>query len=70
MYQDGAEVSRDIINNSTYEKSDQIIEVGTMTENAEAAELVRKAISSQDIAAIDAAVAEAKGLIAGGGEGE
>ena len=70
VYQDGAEVSRDIINNSTYEKSDQIIEVGTMTENAEAAELVRKAISSQDKAAIDAAVAEAKGLIAGGGEGE
>ena len=70
MYQDGAEISRDIINNSTYEKSDQIIEVGTMTDNAEAAELVRKAISSQDKAAIDAAVAEAKGLSAGESSGE
>ena len=70
MYQDGAEVSRDIINNSTYEKSDQIIEVGTLTDNAEAAELVRKAISSQDKAAIDAAIAEAKGLSAGESNGE
>ena len=70
VYQDGAEVSRDIINNSTYEKSDQIIEVGTLTDNAQAAELVRKAISSQDKAAIDAAIAEAKGLSAGESNGE
>lgn len=62
VYKDGAEVSRDVINNSTYEKSDQIIEVGTATDNAEAAELVRNAISTQDKAQIEAAVAKAKAL--------
>ena len=68
MYENGAEVSRDVINNSTYEKSDQIVEVGTMSDNAEAAELVRKAIASQDKAAIEAAVAQAKGMSAAGSD--
>lgn len=68
VYENGAEVSRDVINNSTYEKSDQIVEVGTMSDNAEAAELVRKAIASQDKAAIEAAVAQAKGMSAAGSD--
>ena len=39
-----------------------------MSDNAEAAELVRKAIASQDKAAIEAAVAQAKGMSAAGSD--
>lgn len=59
VYQDGAEVSRDVINCSTYEKSDQIIKVGTASENAEVAALVRAAIASQDQGKINEAIAQA-----------
>lgn len=62
VYQNGEEVSRDIINNSTYEKSDQIIKVGTKTDNPDAAALVKKAIESQDKGTIESAVSEAKAL--------
>lgn len=68
VYQDGVEVSRDVINNSTYEKSDQIIEIGTKSENAEASQLIRQAIESQDKGKIDAAIAEAEGLQQGSNE--
>lgn len=61
VYQDGAEVSRDVINNSTYEKSNQIVEIGTASDHAEASQAVRQAIGSQDKAAIDAAIAQANG---------
>lgn len=62
VYQDGEEVSRDVINHSTYSKSDQIIKVGTKSDNAEAAVIVREAIASQDKAAIDAAISQAQSL--------
>lgn len=62
VYQDGVEVSRDVINYSTYEKSDQIIKVGTASENAEAAALVRAAIATQDQGKINEAVVQAAQL--------
>lgn len=62
VYQDGNEVSRDVINNSTYNKSDRIIKVGTKSDNAEAAALVANAVATQDKAKIDAAIAEAKAM--------
>lgn len=62
VYQDGNEVSRDVINNSTYNKSDRIIKVGTKSDNAQAAALVANAVATQDKAKIDEAIAQAKAL--------
>lgn len=65
VYENGEEVSRDVINNSTYKPTEMRIKVGTATDNAEAANLVRTAIASQDEAAINEAIAQAKALING-----
>lgn len=59
VYQDGEEVSRDVINYSTYERSDQIVKVGTASENAEASALVRAAIATQEQGKINKAIAQA-----------
>ena len=48
VYQDGVEESREVINHSVYEKSDQIILVGTKSEDPDRAARVRDAIVSQD----------------------
>ena len=66
VYQDGKQVSRDVINNSTYEKSDQIIEIGTRTDNAQAKVLVQNAIATQDKGKIDAAISQAQSMQAQG----
>ena len=58
-YQNGEEVNREVINYSTYEKSDQIIEVGTASDDAAASEMVRSAISTQDPDQINAAIYQA-----------
>lgn len=63
VYQDGNEVSRDVVNNSTYNKSDRIIKVGTKSDNAEATALVAKAVATQDKAKINEAIAQAKALV-------
>ena len=63
VYENGEEVSRDVINNSTYKPTEMRIKVGTATDNAEAANLVKTAIASQDEAAINEAIAQAKALI-------
>ena len=55
-------MSRDVINNSTYEKSDQIIEIGTKTDNAQAKVLVQNAIATQAKGKIDAAISQARSL--------
>lgn len=55
-YKNGEEVKREIINNSTYEKSDQIIEVGTASDNPEATAMVRNAIATQDAGKINEAI--------------
>lgn len=63
VYENGAEVSRDVVNNSTYRKSDAVWNVGTASDHAEAAAIVKNAIGSNDEAAINAAIAQAKALI-------
>jgi vancomycin resistance protein YoaR len=63
VYQDGEEVSRDVINSSTYAKSDQIIKVGTACDNSEASALVEAAVATQDSDQITTAIAEASALL-------
>lgn len=60
--QDGREVSRDVINESHYQKSDEIIAVGTASENSQASGLVSSAIATQDGSRINAAISKARGL--------
>lgn len=64
----GKEVSRDVVNNSTYRKTDKVITVGTKSDNAAAAGLVKNAVASQDLNKINEAIAQAKNL--GGNEYE
>ena len=59
VYQDGEEVSRDVINSSKYEKSDQIIKIGTASEDSQASALVRSAIATQDRTKINEAISQA-----------
>lgn len=70
VYENGQEVSRDVINNSTYNASVVKVKVGTASENAEASEKVKAAISSQDESKIQSAIGEAKALESGSGEGQ
>lgn len=59
VYKDGKEVSRDVINNSSYNKSDRIVKVGTASSNAEASALVRNAIATQSTEKINTAISRA-----------
>lgn len=63
VYEDGKEVSRDVINNSTYKTTDRVYKVGTASANSEASGLVRQAIASQDEAAIKNAISQAKTVV-------
>lgn len=65
VYENGKEVSRDVINNSTYKATEVTVKVGTASSNAEASELVKQAIASQDEAKIKAAAEQAKALESG-----
>ena len=56
IYQDGEQVSREEFNTSSYQKSDTIYEVGTNTDDADAAARLRDAIATQDEAQIYAAI--------------
>lgn len=58
---DGEETEREVINESHYNKSDQIIKIGTKSDNAEASAAVRSAIATQDKSKIDAAISQAGG---------
>ena len=60
--QDGKKVSRDVINNSTYQKSDEIILVGTASDNGTASGIVDGAIATQDGNKINAAISKAKAM--------
>ncbi|MBS6279200.1 MAG: VanW family protein [Lachnospiraceae bacterium] len=62
IYKDGQEVSREVINQSTYARSDQVVEVGTASENAVASALVREALVTQDQAKIAAAITQAQAM--------
>lgn len=70
VLKDGQEVSRDVINNSSYNKADKVITVGTKSSNMQAAELVIKAVDTQDKDKINAAISQAKALEAGAEEEE
>jgi len=67
VYQDGEEISRDVCNNSSYSKEDTIIEVGILSDNADASLLVQNAIASQDESAIYAAISAASSVGSAGG---
>lgn len=62
VYEDGKEVSKEQLNESYYKKSDQIIEVGTKSDNPEASSLVKSAVATQDSAKINAAIAKAAAI--------
>lgn len=61
--ENGVEVSRTQFNSSNYMASPGTWSVGTATDNAEAKRLVTSAISSQNEAKINAAIAQAKEII-------
>ena len=63
VYENGVEVSREIVNNSSYRSSEAVWNVGTASDNAQAAAIVQGAIGSNDKATIEAAIAQAKALI-------
>ena len=54
--ENGEEVSREVINNSTYQTSDVTVKVGTKSDNAEATKLVEEAIETQDQEKINAEI--------------
>lgn len=60
VYENGEEVSRDVINNSTYNPTEIKIRVGTASDITEASELVRNAIKSQDEGQIKEAISQAR----------
>ena len=55
-------MSKEQLNDSYYKKSDQIIEVGTKSDNPEASSLVKSAVATQDSAKINAAIAKASAI--------
>ena len=61
-YENGEEVSREVINNSTYQTADVTVKVGTKSDNAEATKLVREAITTQDEGKITEAISKASAL--------
>lgn len=64
VYENGTEVSRKVVNNSTYRASEAVYNVGTSSDNAEAAAIVNNAIASQNEDTIRAAIDQANALIA------
>lgn len=62
VYQDGVEESREVINHSTYAKADQVIKVGTASDDPAKTQLVQNAIATQDQSQINAAISQAQSL--------
>lgn len=61
--ENGEEISRDVINSSTYRPSDVVVTVGVRSDNAEASKIVRNAVASNNQAQIESAIAQAKAKI-------
>lgn len=59
VYENGQEVSREVFNTSHYEKSDQVIEVGTASASGDVLAALQSAIASQDADKVSAAVSQA-----------
>lgn len=62
--ENGVEVSREEFNKSSYKASPATYHVGVGTDNAEAAAIINNAITTQDEATIQAAIAQAQAIIA------
>lgn len=62
VYQDGEEESREVVNTSTYAKSDQVIKVGTASDDPAKTKLVEDAIATQSQSKINEAISEAQSL--------
>lgn len=60
--ENGKQVSKEQVNESTYSKADKTISVGIKTKNSSAAELVRQAVATQDKAKIQQAISEASSM--------
>ncbi len=65
--ENGVEVSRTAINNSSYKSSTATYVVGTNTDNAQAKQVLAEAIQSQNEATIKAAIGQAQQIIANAG---
>ena len=63
VYENGEQVSKEVINNSKYSSSPAVYTVGTKSDNAEAVKLVKAAIKTQNENKIKAAISEAKALV-------
>ena len=61
VYENGKQVSKDVINESTYSKADKTISVGIKTKNSSAAAVVKEAVSTQDKVKIQA-ISEASSM--------
>lgn len=59
IYENGEEIDRSVFNTSVYQKSNQIIEIGTKCSNSDASAIVREAIASNDTEKIQGAVQKA-----------
>lgn len=70
VYEDGKEVERTTMNNSTYSASTVTVNVGVKSDSKEATELVEDAISTQKKSKIEKAIAKAQKLEASAGESE
>ena len=63
VYENGKEVSRDVVNNSSYRSAEALYQVGVKSDVPEATALVKDAIKTQDEKKIEDAIAKAKQLI-------
>lgn len=68
VYENGKQISKDAINESTYSKADKTISVGVKTKNSSASEIVREAIATQDSEKIQAAISKAGSMDSSSGE--
>ena len=65
VYENGTEVSRKVVNNSTYNASAAVYNVGTVSAYPEVTAAINSAIANQSRAEIEAAIAKEKELAAG-----
>ncbi|MGO5052900.1 VanW family protein [Lachnospiraceae bacterium LCP25S3_G4] len=65
IYENGAEVSRDVMNHSTYQASPTVVSVGIRSDNKDATMMIQNAVKSQDEATIQEAINKALALLAG-----
>lgn len=61
VYENGAEVSREVFNTSTYTKSDQVVEIGTAGGSSWAVSALETAIGNQNWSEINNAISEGYG---------